>query len=109
MLMGGLAHGVGAALLEEYAYDENGQLLTSSFMDYLIPTARDVPPAEEYAMCTPSPFAPLGVKGVGEAALHTTPAAILCAVNNAVEPLGIEITEAPMSPLRIWSAIHKKK
>ena len=109
MLMGGLAHGVGAALLEEYIYDENGQILTSSFMDYLIPTVMEVPKAEEYAMCTPSPFAPLGVKGVGEAALHTAPAAILCAVNNALEPLGVQITEAPMSPLRIWNAIHKKK
>jgi CO/xanthine dehydrogenase Mo-binding subunit len=106
MLMGGMAHGVGAALLEEYVYDENGQMLTSSYMDYLLPTIMEVPAAEEHEMCTPSPIAPLGVKGVGEGALHTTPAAVLCAVNDALEPLGIRITEAPMSPLRVWKALQ---
>jgi len=106
MLMGGLAHGVGAALLEEYVYDDKGQILTSTYMDYLMPTIMEVPAAEEHEMCTPSPIAPLGVKGVGEAALHTTPAAVLCAVNDALQPLGIRITEAPFSPLRIWKAIQ---
>lgn len=109
MLMGGLAHGVGTALLEEYVYDDKGQILTSSYMDYLMPTIMEVPAAEEHEMCTPSPVAPLGVKGVGEAAVHTTPAAVLCAVNDALQPLGIRITEAPMSPLRIWRTLHKKR
>jgi len=106
MLLGGFAHGVGAALLEEYAYDEHGQILTSTFMDYLLPTISDVPHTEQYEMCTPSPITELGVKGVGEAAIHTAPAAILCAVNNALEPLGVRVTEAPFSPLRLWNAIH---
>lgn len=106
MLMGGLAHGVGTALLEEYVYDDKGQILTSSYMDYLMPTIMEVPAAEEHEMCTPSPVAPLGVKGVGEAAVHTTPAAVLCAVNDALQPLGIRITEAPMSPLRIWKTLQ---
>jgi CO/xanthine dehydrogenase Mo-binding subunit len=106
MLMGGLAHGVGAALLEEYVYDDKGQILTSTYMDYLMPTIMEVPAAEEHEMCTPSPVAPLGVKGVGEAALHTTPAAVLCAVNDALQPLGVRITEAPFSPLRVWKAIR---
>jgi CO/xanthine dehydrogenase Mo-binding subunit len=106
MLMGGMAHGIGCSLLEEYVYDENGQILTSTFMDYLMPTITDVPAAEEHAMCTPSPITPLGVKGIGEAAIHTTPAAVLCAINDALEPLGIRLTEAPMSPLRVWRALH---
>ncbi len=106
MLMGGMAHGMGAALLEEYVYDDKGQMLTSSYMDYLMPTIMEVPAAEEHEMCTPSPIAPLGVKGVGEGALHTTPAAVLCAVNDALEPVGVRITEAPMTPLRIWQALQ---
>jgi CO/xanthine dehydrogenase Mo-binding subunit len=109
MLMGGMAHGVGTALLEEYVYDNAGQMLTSSYMDYLMPTIMEVPAAEEHAMCTPSPIAPLGVKGVGEGALHTTPAAVLCAVNDALEPLGVRITEAPMSTLRIWQALQRAR
>jgi CO/xanthine dehydrogenase Mo-binding subunit len=108
MLMGGMAHGVGTALLEEYVYDDHGQMLTSSYMDYLMPTIMEVPAAEEHEMCTPSPIAPLGVKGVGEGALHTTPAAVLCALNDALEPLGIRITEAPMTPLRIWKALQTR-
>jgi len=106
MLMGGMAHGVGTALLEEYVYDEQGQMLTSSYMDYLMPTIMEVPAAEEHEMCTPSPIAPLGVKGVGEGALHTTPAAVLCAVNDALAPLGVQLTEVPMSPLRVWNALQ---
>src|SRR5438094_428560 len=106
MLMGGMAHGVGTALLEEYVYDDKGQMLTSSYMDYLMPTIMEVPAAEEHEMCTPSPIAPLGVKGVGEGALHTTPAAVLCALNDALEPLGVRITEAPMTPLRVWKALQ---
>jgi CO/xanthine dehydrogenase Mo-binding subunit len=106
MLQGGLAHGVGNALLEEYVYDDAGQLLTATYMDYLIPTIMEVPMAEEHEMCTPSPITELGVKGIGEAAIHTTPAAILCAINNALEPLGVRITEAPATPLRLWSLLQ---
>ncbi len=106
MLTGGMAHGVGAALLEEYVYDDQGQILTSTYMDYLMPTIRDVPTAEQHEMCTASPITTLGVKGVGEAAIHTTPAAILCAVNNALEPLGVRVTEAPFTPLRLWNSIQ---
>jgi 3-oxo-Delta1-steroid hydratase/dehydrogenase large subunit len=109
MIQGGLAHGVGNALLEEYVYDDQGQILTSTYMDYLLPTIKDVPMAEEYAMSTPSPITALGVKGIGEAAIHTTPAAILCAVNNALEPLGVRITEAPATPLRLWQTIQGAK
>lgn len=106
MLQGGLAHGVGNALLEEYVYDDAGQLLTATYMDYLIPTIMEVPMAEEHETCTPSPITELGVKGIGEAAIHTAPAAILCAVNNALEPLGVRITEAPATPLRLWNLLQ---
>jgi CO/xanthine dehydrogenase Mo-binding subunit len=57
-------------------------------------------------MVTPSPITALGVKGIGEAAIHTTPAAVLCAINNALEPLGVRVTEAPATPLRIWHTIQ---
>ncbi len=78
-------------------------------MDYLMPRITDVPTAEQYEMCTPSPITTLGVKGIGEAAIHTTPAAILCAVNNALEPLGVRVTEAPFTPLRLWKSIHGRE
>lgn len=106
MIQGGLAQGVGAALLEEYVYDEEGQALTSTFMDYLIPTISDVPSPETTAIVTPSPFTPLGAKGVGEGAIHTTPAAILCAINDALAPLGVRATETPASPQRLWKLLQ---
>jgi len=105
MTQGGVAQGVGAALLEEYVYNEDGQLLTSTFMDYLLPTINEVPMTEKKALVTPSPFTPLGAKGVGEGALHTTPGAIMCAINDALVPLGVRLHEVPASPLRLWQTI----
>lgn len=109
MIQGGVAQGVGAALLEEYVYDEDGQPLTSTFMDYLLPTIHDVPMTEKAAIVTPSPFTPLGAKGVGEGAMHTTPAAILCAINDALAPLGVRATESPASPQRLWKLLQQAK
>ncbi|HLG72978.1 MAG TPA: xanthine dehydrogenase family protein molybdopterin-binding subunit [Chloroflexota bacterium] len=106
-IQGGVAHGIGNALLEEYVFDEQGQNVTSTFMDYLLPSIHDVPMTEEFPISTPSPFTELGVKGIGEAAIHTTPAAVLCAINDALKPLGVRITEAPATPLRIWQAINQ--
>lgn len=106
MTQGGLAQGVGAALLEEYVYDDDGQLLTSTFMDYLLPTIHEVPMAEKVALCTPSPFTPLGAKGIGEGAMHTTPAAIMCAINDALAPLGVRALEVPASPQRLWTLLR---
>jgi CO/xanthine dehydrogenase Mo-binding subunit len=107
MTQGGVAQGVGAALLEEYVYDEAGQLLTSTFMDYLLPTVYEVPMTEKRALCTPSPFTPLGAKGCGEGSIHTTPAAVLCAINDALEPLGVLIKEVPASPKRLWHLLRE--
>jgi len=109
MTQGGVAQGVGAALLEEYVYNEDGQLLTSTFMDYLLPTINEVPMTEKRALVTPSPFTPLGAKGVGEGAMHTTPAAIMCAINDALTPLGVRALEVPASPHRLWRLLQKAK
>ena len=106
---GGVAQGVGAALLEEYVYNEEGQLLTSTFADYLLPTVYEVPMTEKKALCTPSPFTPLGAKGCGEGAMHTTPAAILCAINDALVPLGVKAHEVPASPNRVWKLIRNAR
>ncbi|MBI2756871.1 MAG: xanthine dehydrogenase family protein molybdopterin-binding subunit [Chloroflexi bacterium] len=105
-LLGSLAQGLGNALYEEYVYDDQGQLLTTTYMDYLMPTVMEVPVVEEYEQCTPSPVTSLGQKGVGEGALHTTPAAVRCAINDALHPLGVHIAEAPATPFRIWSALQ---
>jgi len=106
MIDGGVAQGVGAALLEEYVYNEEAQPLTSTFMDYLLPTVFEAPVTEKKALVTPSPFTALGAKGTGEGAIHTTPAAILCAINDALAPLGVRVTEAPASPNRLWKLIR---
>jgi CO/xanthine dehydrogenase Mo-binding subunit len=103
MTQGGVAQGVGAALLEEYVYDENAQPLTTTLADYLLPTINEVPMTEKAALVTPSPFTPLGAKGCGEGAIHTTPAAVLCAVNDALAPLGVRATEVPATPNRLWN------
>jgi CO/xanthine dehydrogenase Mo-binding subunit len=92
--------------LEEYIYDENAQPLVSTFMDYLIPTINEVPDTKAAAMVTPSPFAPLGAKGCGENAIHCTPAAILCAINDALAPIGVIAKEVPASPNRLWDLIQ---
>jgi CO/xanthine dehydrogenase Mo-binding subunit len=103
MTQGGVAQGVGAALLEEYVYDDNAQPLTTTLADYLLPTINEVPMAQKAALVTPSPFTPLGAKGCGEGAIHITPAAVLCAVNDALAPLGLRATEVPATPNRLWN------
>jgi 2-furoyl-CoA dehydrogenase large subunit len=99
---GAAAHGIAAALLEEFIYDENGQLLTTSFMDYLKPTAADLPNIEGDRMETPSPLTLLGTKGVGEGGAVVAPAAIASAVEDALIPLGIRIAALPIVPSRLW-------
>ena len=106
---GGVAQGVGAALLEEYVYDEQAQPLTTTFMEYLMPTINEVPQVEKVAVVTPSPFAPLGAKGCGEGAIHTTPAAVMCAINDALAPLGTMAKEVPAAPNRVWKLIREAK
>lgn len=99
---GAAAHGIAAALLEEFIYDENGQLLTTSFMDYLKPTAADLPDIEGDRLETPSPLTPLGTKGVGEGGAVVAPAAIASAVEDALAPLEIRIAALPIVPSRLF-------
>ncbi|BCJ88237.1 xanthine dehydrogenase family protein molybdopterin-binding subunit [Effusibacillus dendaii] len=106
-IMGGLAHGLGGALYEELAYDKNGQFLTGSFMDYLCPTATEMPPVTIKHFETPSPLTPLGAKGLGEGNTMSAPVVIANAVADALSPLGITINSLPLSPNRIWSLIQE--
>ena len=98
MTYGGVAHGIGAALYERFRYDESGQFLSGTFMDYLIPSAHEVPDVAIVDHCTPSPLTAFGQKGSGEAGYLGAPAAISCAVNDALAPLELKIAELPMTP-----------
>jgi 2-furoyl-CoA dehydrogenase large subunit len=105
-IYGGALHGLGGALFEELQYDDGGQLLTGTFMDYLVPTASEAPVIDIAHMVSPSPLTPLGSKGLGESSSMTVPAVIANAVSDALAPLGIGITELPMSPTRLWALIE---
>jgi len=102
---GGVAHGIGNALFEAVAYDEAGQPLTTTLMDYALPRADDVPTFELGHVVTPSPLNPLGVKGAGEGGTLPAPAAIANAVADALGPLGVRITEAPLTSEHVWRRI----
>jgi len=105
MTYGGIAHGIGAALYEKFAYTEDGQLASGTFMDYLIPSAHEVPALRIVDHCTPSPLTTFGQKGSGEAGYLGGPAAIANAVNDALEPLGAAIDTLPMTAPAIWQCI----
>lgn len=104
-LHGGVAAGLGNALFEEIIYDADGQLLTGSLMDYLLPAAGEVPLVETGHVCTPSPLNPLGAKGVGESATIPVPAAINAAVDDALADLGVRASMTPLSPWRVRALI----
>src|SRR2546421_205638 len=106
-IYGGALHGLGGALYEELAYDEDGQLLTGTFMDYLVPTASEAPTIDIAHVVSPSPLTPLGSKGLGESSSMTVPAVIANAVSDALAPLGIWITELPMTPTKLWKTIEQ--
>jgi aerobic carbon-monoxide dehydrogenase large subunit len=107
-LVGALAQGIGGALLEELVYDEGGQLLTTTFMDYLLPTSMEMPGETAVRILeeTPTPLNPLGVKGVGEGGSSGCGAAIANAVADALAPLGVSITALPLSPDRLLALIR---
>jgi carbon-monoxide dehydrogenase large subunit len=102
---GGVAHGIGNALLEEAAYDEDGQLLTTTYMDYLLPTSMDVPSIRVGHQVFPSDRNPLGAKGVGEGGAVGAPAAIVGAVEDALQPSAVRLTRIPLAPERIVEAL----
>jgi 2-furoyl-CoA dehydrogenase large subunit len=109
MTLGGIAHGIGAALLEEFVYDDEGQLLTQSFMDYLLPSSHEVPHVEIVHHCTPSPFTVFGQKGSGESGYLGSPAAISGAINDAVAPFGISFSKLPIRIAAIGDAVAATK
>jgi carbon-monoxide dehydrogenase large subunit len=103
---GGVAQGIGGALQEELVYDEHGQLLTASLLDYLLPTAEQVPPFALGHHESPSPRNPLGLKGLGEGGAISPPAAIANAVEDALRPFAVEVRATPLTPERVLALIQ---
>ena len=103
---GGVAQGIGQALYEEVVYDESGQLLSGSLMDYTLPNAEQVPGIVTAIVETPSPYNPLGAKGVGEAGCIGAPPAVVNAVLDALAPLGIKTIDMPLKPEKIWALVQ---
>jgi carbon-monoxide dehydrogenase large subunit len=106
-IVGGAVQGIGGALLEEIKYDSQGQPLTTSFMDYILPTARDVPRLHLIHQHSPSPLNPLGVKGVGEGGPIGPPAALANAISDALHPFKVEFNRTPITPRHIRETIRE--
>ena len=109
-VQGGLAQGIGQALMEHCVYDDTGQLISGSFMDYCVPRADDMPPfvidlVEDYP-CTTNP---MGIKGAGEAGAVAAPPAVINAILDALAPLGVTHIDMPATPERVWHAIQEAK
>jgi carbon-monoxide dehydrogenase large subunit len=105
-ILGGVAHGLSNALYEEAIFDPDGQPLTSSYLDYPLPSAREMPRVELFHLTTPSPLNPLGAKGAGEAGTLPVPAAVANAIEDALRPLGVRVNRMPLNPARISDLIH---
>jgi len=103
---GGLADGIGMALMELIAFDEEGNCLGGSFMDYLLPTSMECPSWELGETVTPSPHHPIGAKGVGESATVGSPAAVVNAVLDALKPFGVRHADMPLTPSNVWRAMN---
>jgi 2-furoyl-CoA dehydrogenase large subunit len=108
-IYGGALHGLGGALYEELAYDEQGQALAGSFMDYLVPTAHEAVKIDIAHVVSPSPFTTLGAKGLGESSSMTVPAVLANAVTDALKPLGVHIRELPITPSRLWHLMESAR
>ncbi len=108
-LHGGIVHALGQALYERVHYDEDGQLVTGTFVDYALPTAAEMPSFELDRTVTPSPVNSLGAKGIGEAGTIAASAAATNAVIDALRPLGVTYINMPLSPMRVWAAIQESQ
>jgi CO/xanthine dehydrogenase Mo-binding subunit len=106
---GGVAQGIGNAFYEELVFDEGGQILNASFMDYLLPTSLDVPRIETGHHVTPSPLNPLGIKGAGEAGAIPVGPLFVQAVEDALRDLDLELNEIPLSPNKLWQIVQDAK
>jgi aerobic carbon-monoxide dehydrogenase large subunit len=104
---GGVVQGIGQALWEEAVYDDTGQLLTGTLMDYAIPRADVLPDIEVLSTVTPSPHHPLGVKGIGEAGTIASTCTVYNAVLDALRPFDVDAVRMPLTPERVWQAIHR--
>src|SRR5439155_1093364 len=107
-IAGGVAQGLGGALMEHCVYDDTGQLLSTTLMDYAVPTCADLPPIEMYHLESPAPGLAGGFKGAGEAGVTGAPAAILNAVNDALAPLGVMLSDPPITPERVVRALRQR-
>ncbi len=105
-IAGGVAQGLGGALMEELVYDADGQPQSTTFLDYIVPGSMDVPSLEIRHMTSPSPLNPLGVKGMGEGGAIGGHAAVTNAVADAIEQLGVRVTRTPLKPATVWELIH---
>jgi carbon-monoxide dehydrogenase large subunit len=103
---GGIVHGLGQALFEQVVYADDGQLVTSTFVDYALPTAAEMPSFETDRTETPTPVNELGVKGVGEAGTIASSPTIVNAVIDALRPLGVDYVDMPLTPMRVWEYIQ---
>jgi carbon-monoxide dehydrogenase large subunit len=109
-VQGGLAQGFGAALAEELRYDpDTGQLVNGTMLDYFVPTSADLPPFELDHTAVPSPVTPFGVRGVGETGTIPPGATVANAICDALADLGVELTELPVTPERVWRAIQEAR
>lgn len=108
-MLGGAAHGLAGSLYEHFVYNDDGQLLTSTFVDYLAITSVEMPEVTLSHMETPSPFTPLGAKGCGEGSAILLPALIGNAVEDALSPFGVRITELPLTPNKIWELLRQSE
>ena len=106
MVHGGVAQGIGQALTEEAIYDDSGQLLTGSMMDYAVPTAEDMPSFELERTETPSTSNPLGIKGAGETGTIASSPAVINAVVDALSPFGVKHIDMPAKPEKVWRVIR---
>jgi len=106
---GGVAQGIGGAFYERLVYDEEGQLINASFMDYLLPTAAEIPPITVDHVETPSPLNPLGVKGAGEAGVIPVPALFASAIDDALSEFGVRVREMPLHPRRLYEILREAK
>jgi aerobic carbon-monoxide dehydrogenase large subunit len=108
-LHGGIAFGLGTALYEQLSYDESGQFVTGTLMDYTMPTAVETPSFDVRHQESPSPFTSLGSKGVGESGLGGTLAAVASAIENAFPELDLRLTQVPLTPARVWHALREAR
>ena len=106
---GGIAHGIGQALYEGALYDDSGQLLNASMLDYCIPRADNMPFFETDHTITPCPHNPLGVKGIGEAGTIASTPAVVNAVMDALTDYGVKDLQMPLTPQRVWAAMQQAK